>query len=80
MCTCGLTLCLQGCALFTFFFFTLKINVVFATIFGLVTAASFILSAAYWRVSQLDFETALQLQKVSGPLPTEKGVRSRRMH
>lgn len=70
-------LCSQGCALFTFFFFTLKINVVFAAIFGMVTAASFTLSAAYWKVSQLDFETALQLQKVSGPVPSVNALSSR---
>lgn len=57
--------CAQGCALLTFFFFTLKINLVFASIFGLVTAAAFTLSAAYWKVSQLDFDMALSLQKVS---------------
>lgn len=33
-------------------------------IFGLVTAASFVLSAAYWKTSQLDYDTAMTLQKV----------------
>lgn len=34
-------------------------------IFGFVTVATCLLSAAYWRVSQLDFDTALKFQKVS---------------
>ncbi|KAK2609484.1 hypothetical protein N8I77_002981 [Diaporthe amygdali] len=61
----ALYLLVWGFALLTFFFFTLKINVVFATIFGLVTTASFVLSGAYWKVSQGNFDDALKLQKVS---------------
>ena len=53
-----------GFALFTFFIFTLKINVVFALIFMLTTTATWVLSGAYWHLSWLDFETALTLQKV----------------
>lgn len=61
----ALYLIVWGFALLTFFFFTLKINVVFASIFGLVTVASFVLSGAYWKVSQGAFDDALKLQKVS---------------
>ena len=53
-----------GFALFTFFIFTLKTNVVFAGIFGSVTTASFILSGAYWRVAVGDYSLAMKLQKV----------------
>ncbi|KAJ3578878.1 hypothetical protein NPX13_g1682 [Xylaria arbuscula] len=42
----GLYLLVWGFALFTFFIFTLKINTVFALIFGLVSAACWILSGA----------------------------------
>ena len=42
----GLYLLVWGFALFTFFIFTLKINTVFALIFGLVSTACWILSAA----------------------------------
>lgn len=61
----ALYLIVWGFALLTFFFFTLKINLVFASIFGLVTVASFVLSGAYWKVSQGEFDDALKLQKVS---------------
>lgn len=61
----GLYLVVWGFALLTFFFFTLKINIVFATIFGLVTTASWILAGAYFKVAAQDYDTALSLQKVS---------------
>lgn len=61
----ALYLIVWGFALLTFFIFTLKINMVFASIFGLVTAAVWILSGAYWKVAGGDFDTALKLQKVS---------------
>ncbi|KKY39806.1 putative plasma membrane ammonium transporter [Diaporthe ampelina] len=64
----ALYLIVWGFALLTFFFFTLRINAVFASIFGLVTAASFVLSAAYWKVSQGEFDDALKLQKAGGAL------------
>lgn len=63
----ALYLIVWGFALLTFFFFTLKINVVFASIFGLVTVAAFVLSGAYWKVSQGEFDDALKLQKVRPP-------------
>lgn len=64
----ALYLIVWGFALLTFFFFTLKINAVFASIFGLVTAAAFVLSGAYWKVSQGEFDDALKLQKAGGAL------------
>ncbi|PSR97805.1 GPR1/FUN34/yaaH family-domain-containing protein [Coniella lustricola] len=64
----ALYLIVWGFALLTFFVFTLKINAVFAAIFGLVTTACFVLSGAYWKVSQEDFETAGELQKAGGAL------------
>ncbi|KAI1363506.1 GPR1/FUN34/yaaH family-domain-containing protein [Xylaria arbuscula] len=64
----GLYLLVWGFALFTFFIFTLKINTVFALIFGLVSAACWILSGAYFKVAAADFETAGKLQKAGGAL------------
>ena len=61
----ALYLLVWGFVLFKFFIFTLKINSVFAGIFGLVTTASWVLSGAYWKVSQGEFEMAGRLQKVS---------------
>jgi uncharacterized protein len=61
----ALYLIVWGFALFTFFFFTLRTNTVFALIFGLVSVAAFVLSAAYWKVASGDFTHALKLQKVS---------------
>jgi uncharacterized protein len=52
-------------ALFTFFVFTLKTNLVFALIFFFVDVGSAILSAAYWKVAAGDFDTAMKLQKVN---------------
>lgn len=60
----ALYLVVWGFALLTFFFFTLKINIVFASIFGLVTAAAWILAGAYFKVSTQQYDTALKLQKV----------------
>ncbi|KAL3426981.1 GPR1/FUN34/YaaH-class plasma membrane protein [Phlyctema vagabunda] len=52
-----------GFALASFFVFTLRTNLVFATIFGLVTVAMFVLSGAYFKVSQGEFSDAQNLQK-----------------
>ncbi len=60
----ALYLLVWGFGLFTFFFFTLKVNVVFATIFCLASTSTFILSGAYWKLSAGDFDAALKLQKV----------------
>ena len=61
----ALYLIVWGFALLTFFIFTLKTNVVFAGIFLFVTLAAFVLSGAYWKVSQGDYDKAGDLQKVS---------------
>lgn len=64
----ALYLIVWGFAFFTFFIFTCKINAVFATIFLLVTAAAWVVSAAYWKVSSGDFDAATKLQKAGGAL------------
>ena len=61
----ALYLIVWGFALFTFFIFTLKTNVVFAGIFLFVTLAAWVLSGAYWKVSTGKYDTAGNLQKVS---------------
>jgi succinate-acetate transporter protein len=61
----ALYLLVWGFALFTFWVFTIRINAVFAGIFLFVTMGSWVLSGAYWKVSQGEFEQALRLQKVS---------------
>ena len=53
-----------GFALATFWLFTIRINVVFAGIFTFVTIGSWVLSGAYWALSQGHFDRALKLQKV----------------
>jgi uncharacterized protein len=66
----ALYLIVWGFALFTFFIFTLKTNMVFAGIFLFVTIAAWVLSGAYWKVSTGDYKTAGDLQKVSSfPFP-----------
>ena len=64
--TVALYLIVWGFALFTFFIFTCKINAVFAAIFLLVSTAAWVLSAAYWKVSQGEFEAAGKIQKAGG--------------
>ncbi|KAI1338133.1 GPR1/FUN34/yaaH family-domain-containing protein [Xylariaceae sp. FL0016] len=64
----ALYLIVWGFALFTFFIFTLKINTVFAMIFGLVSIAAWVLAGAYFKVSNGDYEYAGQLQKAGGAL------------
>lgn len=63
--TIALYLIVWGFALFTFFIFTLKTNMVFAGIFLFVTVAAWVLSGAYWKVASGDYAMAGQLQKVS---------------
>jgi hypothetical protein len=53
-----------GFALGTFWLFTIRINAVFAGIFGFVTIGSWVLSGAYWALSDGKFDKALKLQKV----------------
>lgn len=60
----ALYLIIWGFALFTFFIFTCKINLVLAMIFLLVSTGSWVLSAAYWKVSTGNFDEAQKLQKV----------------
>ncbi|KAI0474935.1 GPR1/FUN34/yaaH family-domain-containing protein [Xylariaceae sp. FL0804] len=64
----ALYLIVWGFALFTFFVFTLKINTVFALIFGLVSVAAWVLGAAYFKVSTGSYEEAAHLQKAGGAL------------
>ncbi|KAI1874102.1 uncharacterized protein JN550_002681 [Neoarthrinium moseri] len=64
----GLYLLVWGFALFTYFIFTLKINTVFALIFGLVSIASWILSGAYFKVAAGEYDAAGRLQKAGGAL------------
>ncbi|KAI0158044.1 GPR1/FUN34/yaaH family-domain-containing protein [Hypoxylon sp. FL1284] len=66
--TIGLYLIVWGFMLFTFFIFTLKINTVFALIFGLVTTAAFILSDVYFKLAAGETERAGQEQKAAGAL------------
>jgi len=61
----GLYLIVWGFALFTFFFFTLRTNIVFALIFLFVTVAAWILAGAYFHVGSGDYVMAGHLQKVS---------------
>jgi uncharacterized protein len=67
----ALYLLVWGFALFTFFIFTCKINAVFASIFGLVTTACWVLSGAYWKVTKGEFEMAGRLQTVSPGYPLD---------
>lgn len=61
----ALYLLVWGFALGTFWLFTIRINLVFAGIFFFVTVASWVLSGAYWALSDGHFDKALKLQKVS---------------
>jgi hypothetical protein len=61
----ALYLIVWGFALFTFWIFTLKTNVVFALIFLFVTIGAWVLAGAYWKVASGDYGMAGDLQKVS---------------
>lgn len=61
----ALYLAAWGVMLFTFFIFTLKTNMVFASIFFFVTTGTCVLSGAYWKVSTGEYVMAGHLQKVS---------------
>jgi hypothetical protein len=61
----ALYLLVWGFALGTFWLFTIRINLVFAGIFFFVTVGSWVLSGAYWALSNGHFDKALKLQKVS---------------
>ncbi|KAJ6095260.1 hypothetical protein N7486_006006 [Penicillium sp. IBT 16267x] len=58
----------MACAVFTLFIFTLKTNVVIASIFLLSTIGVSCLSAAYWNLSLGNFAKATQFQHVGGAL------------
>lgn len=64
----ALYLLVWGFALGTFWLFTIRINAVFAGIFGFVTVGSWVLSGAYWKLSRHEFDAALKLQKAGGAL------------
>nr|OQO29473.1 hypothetical protein B0A51_02780 [Rachicladosporium sp. CCFEE 5018] len=64
----ALYLIVWGFALFTFFIFTLKTNVIFAGIFLFVTLGAWVLSGAYFAVARADYTMALKLQKTGGAL------------
>lgn len=61
----GIYLIVWGFALFTFWIFTLKTNVIFAGIFGFVTIAAWVLAGAYFKVGSGDYVMAGHLQTVS---------------
>lgn len=63
--TIALYLIVWGFALGTFFLFAIRINMIFAGIFGFVTVGAWVLSAAYWQLSTGHVAKALQLQTVS---------------
>lgn len=60
----ALYLLVWGFALGTFWIFTIRINAVFAGIFGFVTIGAWVLSGAYWKLSTGHIQQALKLQKV----------------
>ncbi|KAF2195148.1 hypothetical protein K469DRAFT_543938 [Zopfia rhizophila CBS 207.26] len=64
----ALYLLVWGFALGTFWIFTIRINAVFAGIFGFVTMGAWVLSGAYWKVSTGKFQEAQRLQKAGGAL------------
>ncbi|KAL5417146.1 hypothetical protein PMIN03_001772 [Paraphaeosphaeria minitans] len=64
----ALYLLVWGFALGTFWLFTIRINVVFAGIFGFVTIGAWVLSGAYWALSNGHFQKALRLQKTGAAL------------
>lgn len=65
----ALYLIVWGFALFTFWIFTLKTNVVFALIFLFVTIGAWVLAGAYWKVASGEYAMAMDLQKVSSSSP-----------
>ncbi|KAF2649536.1 hypothetical protein K491DRAFT_563549, partial [Lophiostoma macrostomum CBS 122681] len=64
----ALYLLVWGFALATFWLFTLRLNLVFAGIFGFVSVGAWVLSGAYWKVSTGDYVAAGRLQKAGGAL------------
>ncbi|KAH7115250.1 plasma membrane ammonium transporter [Dendryphion nanum] len=64
----ALYLLVWGFTLGTFWLFTIRINAVFAGIFGFVTLGVWVLSGAYWKVSQGKYDEAGKLQKAGAAL------------
>jgi len=64
----ALYLLVWGFAMLTFFLFSIRINMIFAGIFALVTIGMWILSSAYWCVSRGDYAVAMKLQKAGAAL------------
>ncbi|CAK7568200.1 MAG: hypothetical protein SEPTF4163_006185 [Sporothrix epigloea] len=64
----ALFLLVWGFAIFTLTIFSLKTNAVFATIYVILTAFSFVMSGCYWRLSAGDTGMAVGLQKAGGAL------------
>ena len=65
-----------GFALFTFWIFTFKTNVVFVLIFIFATVGVWVLSSSYWKLSAGKYEQARSWQKVSF-FPVQLSSRSR---
>jgi uncharacterized protein len=61
----ALYLIVWGFAMLTFFVFTLKTNVIFASIFILVSVADWVLAGCFWNVADGQYEMAHTLQVVS---------------
>ncbi|KAG9237310.1 GPR1/FUN34/yaaH family-domain-containing protein [Amylocarpus encephaloides] len=70
----ALYLMVWGVWLFTTFLFTLKTNVVFASIFMGAFTSSFVLGGAYWKVSTGDYDMAMSLQKAGAAIFFVVGV------
>ncbi|KAF2864792.1 GPR1/FUN34/yaaH family-domain-containing protein, partial [Massariosphaeria phaeospora] len=64
----ALYLTVWGFAIFTFWLFTLRINLVFAGIFALTSTGSFVMSGAYWKVSVGNYAAAQTLQTTAGAI------------
>ncbi|KAI0516718.1 GPR1/FUN34/yaaH family-domain-containing protein [Xylaria bambusicola] len=64
----ALYLIVWGFALFTFFIFTLRINLVFASLFFIVSIGAWVLGAAYFKVSYGDYAGAMVCQKAGASL------------
>ncbi|KAI0189656.1 GPR1/FUN34/yaaH family-domain-containing protein [Astrocystis sublimbata] len=70
----ALYLLVWGFALFTFFIFTLKVNFVFAALFFIVSIGAWLLSAAYFKVSNGDYAGAMVCQKAGASLLFVDGI------
>ncbi|KAI0096778.1 GPR1/FUN34/yaaH family-domain-containing protein [Nemania sp. FL0031] len=70
----ALYLLVWGFALFTFFIFTLQVNFVFAALFFIVSIGAWLLSAAYFKVSNGDYAGAMLCQKAGASLLFVDGI------